>query len=270
NDFTNANNALTVVDGLNIASYRYVRRFRGLDNLFSVGEATGDRYQYNGRIDHNFNGENKVFFNFSYERVSSDDVVEGLPSTWSNENYHRPIVLNGNWTSTPSASLINEARFGYRRTGTNVVAPWDRDVNKQTVDKYLPARVNGFRILPNIWQPIGLCAPISGARPPGNCAGGSITTTATDKSPLWTYADTISWINGNLPFNFGGDLRLASSTTRNAGGGSNFFGTSRAPAVLSGGAAPGAPLAVTGTTAIASSNPSMSGIGVTDSTRARN
>ena len=66
NDFTNANNALTVVDGLNIASYRYVRRFRGLDNLFSVGEATGDRYQYNGRLGHNFNGLHKVNFNFSY------------------------------------------------------------------------------------------------------------------------------------------------------------------------------------------------------------
>jgi hypothetical protein len=65
-------------------------------------------------------------------------------------------------------------------------------------------------------------------------------------------------------------LRFAGSTTRNAAAGSNFFGNSRAPAVLGGGAAPGAPLAVTGTTAIARSNPSMSGIGVTDSTRARN
>jgi hypothetical protein len=270
NDFTNANNALTVVDGLNIASYRYVRRFRGLDNLFSVGEATGDRYQYNGRVDHNFNGQNKVHFNFSYERVSSDDVVEGLPETWSNENYHRPIVLNGNWTSTLSASVVNEARFGYRRTGTNVVAPWDRDVNMESINQYLPARVNGFRILPNLWAPIGLCPPISGARPPGNCAGGAITTTATDKTPLWTYSDTMSWSKGTHTFRFGGDLRFASSTTRNAAAGSNFFGNSRAPAVLGGGAATGAPLAVTGTTAIANSNPSMTGLGATDSGRARN
>ena len=270
NDFTNANNALTTVDGLNIASYRYVRRFRGLDNLFSVGEATGDRYQYNGRIDHNFNGQNKVHFNFSYERVSSDDVVAGIPDTWNNENFHRPIVLNGNWTSTVSSSIVNEARFGYRKTGTNVVAPWDRDQNKETIDQYLPERVNGFRILPNIWAAIGLCSPISGARPPGNCAGGSITTTATDESPLWTYSDTISWSRGTHTFKLGGDLRFASSTTRNAAAGSNFFGSSRAPAVLAGGAAPGAPLAVTGAAAIARSNPNMSGIGNTDATRARN
>jgi hypothetical protein len=270
NDFTNANNALTTVDGLNIASYRYVRKFRGLDNLFSVGEATGDRYQYNGRVDHNFNGQNKVFFNFSYERVSSDDVVEGLPNTWSNENYHRPLVLNANWVSTVSASIVNEARFGYRKTGTNVVAPWDREQNKETIGKYLPARVNGFRVLPNIWAAIGLCSPISGARPPGNCAGGAITTTATDKSPLWTYSDTVSWSKGKHSFKFGGDLRFASSTTRNAAAGTNFFGLSRASAVLGGGAAPGAPLAVSGTTAIANSNPAMSGIGVSDAARARN
>lgn len=270
NDFTNANNLLTTVDGLNVASYRYVRRFRGLDNLFSVGEATGDRYQYNGRIDHNFNGQNKVNFNFSYERVSSDDVVQGLPDTWNNENYHRPIVVNSNWLSTVSASIVNEARFGYRRTGTNVVSPWDRDQNKETISQYLPARVNGFRILPNIWAAIGLCSPISGARPPGNCAGGNITTTATDESPLWTYSDTISWSKGEHTFKFGGDLRFASSRTRNAAAGSNFFGNSRAPAVLAGGAAPGAPLAVTGTTAIANSNPNMSGLGATDAGRARN
>src|SRR5262245_25399937 len=275
NDYPNANNALTVVDGLNIASYRYVRRFRGLDNLFSVGEATGDRYQYNGRIDHNFNGQNKVNFNFSYERVSSDDVVEGLPKTWNNENFHRPIVLNANWVSTISASIVNEARFGYRKTGTNVVAPWDREVNKETINQYLPARVNGFRVLPNIWNApvgqtaIGVCSPISGARPPGNCTGGAITTTATDKTPLWTYSDSVSWSKGKHTFKFGGDLRFASSTTRNAAGGSNFFGSSRAPAVLTAGNATGAPLAVTGTSAIASSNPEMSALGATDSARAR-
>jgi hypothetical protein len=166
--------------------------------------------------------------------------------------------------------MVNEARFGYRKTGTNVVAPWDRADNKETIDKYLPARVGGFRILPNIWQPIGVCSPISGVRPPGNCAGGAITTTATDETPLWTYGDTLSWSKGKHTFKFGGELRYASSTTVNAAAGSNFFGNSRAPVVLGGGAAPNAPLDVAGNTAIANSNPAMSGLGNTDAARARN
>src|SRR5215813_11695549 len=83
NDFTNANNTLTTVDGLNVAAYRYVRRFRGLDNLFSVGESTGNRKEINVRIDHNLNLQHRANFSISYERVNSDDTVAGLPDTWS-------------------------------------------------------------------------------------------------------------------------------------------------------------------------------------------
>src|SRR5262245_14115735 len=104
NDFTNANGTLTGVDGLNIASYRYLRGFRGLDNLFSVGESTGDRKQFNGRIDHNLNAKHKANFNYSYERVHSDDVLAALPNTWSNENFHTPLVLNGGFVSTLSSA----------------------------------------------------------------------------------------------------------------------------------------------------------------------
>src|SRR5215813_7736381 len=281
NDFTNANNTLNapitnapVVDGLNVASYRYVRRFRGLDNLFSVGEATGDRYQYNGRVDHNFNGQNKVFFNFSYERVSSDDVVEGLPNTWSNRNFHRPIVATAGVVSTLSNFLVNEFRFGYHRTGTNVIAPWDLDENQDSINKYLPANVNGFRVLPDITGGVGLCSPITGARPPGNCfqagaTGANITITSTDKSPLWSYGDTLSWTKAKHTFKFGGEVRFVSSTSRNSSN-TTGFSNFKMPSVVVAGATLGAPLAVNTPTAIASSNLAMPGLGATDATKARN
>src|SRR6267378_1325306 len=278
NDFTNANGTLTGVDGLNIANYRYLRGFRGLDNLFSVGESTGDRRQINGRVDHNINQNHKANFNFSYERVVSDDVLAALPNTWSNENFHRPIVMNAGFVSTLSASLVNEAKFGYHRTGTNVIAPWDREVNQEGINKYLPPDVSGFRVLPDITAVLGVCSPITGARPPGNCApvatglgGGTITATATDKSPLWTYGDTLSWTKGKHSYKFGGEMRFASSTTRSSSqGAGTFFTNFKSPAVVVAGAAPGAPLAVSGTTAIANTNPAMTGLGATDAGRARN
>src|SRR3989441_181255 len=202
NDFTNANGTLTGVDGLNVANYRYLRGFRGLDNLFSVGESTGDRRQINGRVDHNINQNHKANFNFSYERVVSDDVLAALPNTWSNENFHRPIVMNAGFVSTLSASLVNEAKFGYHRTGTNVIAPWDRDVNQEGINKYLPPEVNGFRILPDITAVLGICSPITGARPPGNCAptaaalgGGTITATATDATRA---RNLLNFLSGSL------------------------------------------------------------------------
>src|SRR5215468_6766458 len=52
NDWNALNNGTAAqpnIDGLNVASYRTLRRFRGGDNLFSVGEATGDRRQINTR-----------------------------------------------------------------------------------------------------------------------------------------------------------------------------------------------------------------------------
>src|SRR5262245_8478057 len=276
NDFTNANGALTTVDGLNVASYRYLRHFKGLDNLWSVGEATGDRRQINMKIDHNFSQKHRGNVNVSYERVTSDDVVAGLPGTWSNQNYHRPTVVTGGFASTLSSALVNEAKFGFRRTGTNIVAPWDLPENQEGINGYVPQKVNGFLILPDIEGPLGLCSPITGARPPGNCAaftatGGNLTATARDTSPLWTYGDALSWTKGKHTTKFGGEIRFASSTSRSSSPGvGSFFTNFKAPVVIAGGAAPGAPLLTNGPTAIANTNPAMSGLGTADSTRAQN
>ena len=279
NDFTNANNTLTTVDGLNVAAYRYVRRFRGLDNLFSVGESTGNRKQINVRIDHNLNLQHRANFSISYERVNSDDTVAGLPGTWSNQNFHRPLVLTAGFVSTLSSALVNEAKFGYHRTGTNVIAPWNLAENQEGINQYLPAPVNGFQVLPDITGGIGVCSPITGARPPGNCLGGTatganITATSTDKSPLWTYGDTISWTKAKHTVKFGGEIRFASSATRSSSAGAGtFFTNFKAPAVVVAGATPGAPLATSGASAIAggpAGNPAMAGLGSTDANRARN
>jgi hypothetical protein len=42
---------------------------------------------------------------------------------------------------------MNEGRFGYRVNGTNVIAPWDIPENDASINAYLPAPVNGFKIL---------------------------------------------------------------------------------------------------------------------------
>jgi hypothetical protein len=79
-------------DGLNTAGFRWLRHNTGLDNLFSIGEDTGNRSQINVKIDHNFNDKHKINGNVSYERVHSDDVYKAYPDAFSNENFHHPIV----------------------------------------------------------------------------------------------------------------------------------------------------------------------------------
>src|SRR5262249_14627766 len=140
-----------------------------LDNLFSVGEATGNRRQINVKIDQNFSAKHKVNLSVSYERVDSDDLVMGWPNTFSDLQFHRPLVLTAGFTSTLSATVVNEARFGMRRSGTNVVAPWDHSEYDTAINKFLPPETNGFKVLPYIEGTLGFCTPITGARPPNGC-----------------------------------------------------------------------------------------------------
>ena len=75
-------NNYEIGDGLNTAGFRFLRHFRGLDNLFGSGEATGERKQYNVKVDHNFTSNHKANVNVTYERVDSDDVAEYLKALW--------------------------------------------------------------------------------------------------------------------------------------------------------------------------------------------
>src|SRR5438552_17841390 len=108
NDWNFLNNG--AIDGLNTATYRTLARFRGADNLFSVGEATGDRRQINLRIDHNFNQKHRVNGGFTHEHISSDDVPAALPKTWSHQNFHRPTTVAMDFVSTLSSSTANETK----------------------------------------------------------------------------------------------------------------------------------------------------------------
>ena len=114
-------------------------------------------------------------------------------------------------------------------------------------------------------------------RPPGNCLGGSaaanganLTTTATDSSSdldLWRLAQLdegkahgqVWWRNP-----------LCQQLYTRQQPGRWFLSEQQVPVVVVAGAAPGAPLAVAGTTAIANTNPAMAGIGTNDAAKARN
>ena len=275
NDFTNF--VGTTVDGLNTASLTTLRHFRGVDNLFSVGEATGTRHQYNIKIDHNFNQRHRGNFAWTYERVVSDDTLAGLPGTWSNQNFHRPTTMTGGFVSTLSASLVNEFKAGYRVSGTNVLAPWDVPAEQKAIDAYLPPRINGYKILTDFTGGVQVCNPITGARPtppPGAClgttsTGANLTATAVDRTPLYTYGDTVSWTKGKHTVRYGGELRMASSRSQGSSAGLGFFQNAKDPIVVVAGATPGAPNDTTSPKAIANTNPALSGIGTNDATKAR-
>jgi hypothetical protein len=245
-------------DGLNTAGFRILRHYTGLDNLFGSGEATGTRDQINVKIDQNFSANHKANVNVTYERVDSDDVVGTFPGTFSNKNFRRPIVLTSGFTSTLSSTLLNEGRFGMRRQGTNVIAPWDRPEYRDEITKYFPAQVNGFRIVPQL-SVLGFCYPHSGVRPPGGCSGaanGAVTATSRDTTPTYTIADTLSWTRGAHAFKFGGEGRFASSQAETST--ATFFSNFAVSTLAIGGSITGTTQGSSSSTDIASQNPAMS------------
>jgi len=260
--FYPAANNFEIGDGLNTAGYRVLKHFTGTDNLFGSGEATGRRKQINVKIDHNFSTNHKANVNVTYERVDSDDVFAAIPGMFSNLNYRRPLVISSGFTSTLSSSLLNEARFGIRNNGVNVVAPWDRPEYQDELNQYFPPTAAGFRVIPQITlnglagvngSP-SFCYPHSGARPPGGCGGGNLTATSREKTPTYTLADTLSWTRGAHSFKFGGELRLNSSEATTSA--ASFFGNPTYAKPV-GGSITGTTQGNSNATDIASSNPAM-------------
>jgi Carboxypeptidase regulatory-like domain len=219
-------NNYEVGDGLNTAGFRWLRRTRGIDNLFGSGEATGIRKQFNVKVDHNFTNNHKANVNWSYERVTSDDVFRPWPDAFSNSNFRRPMVVTAGFTSTLSPSMLNEARFGYRLQDLNVVAPMALPEDQDALNALFPAPVNGIKVVPFygfVSAATSPCPPHYGSRPPttapvaGVAAGCNVSPTSKGKTPTWTFSDTFSWSHGTHAFRFNGEVRLNSSKTESPG-----------------------------------------------------
>src|SRR5262245_60642530 len=156
NSFDNPSNLVAsptvfVPDGLNTASFRWVRRNRGSDNLFGAGgDTNNNRKQINFKIDHNFSDRHKVNASYSFERDTSDDAALPIwPTGYFGKDLRQPQVLGVNFTSTLTNSLVNEARFGLSRTGANTVgAPERDDIGAEVRSKLL--QVNGGPVFVNM------------------------------------------------------------------------------------------------------------------------
>ncbi len=202
-------------DGLNTAGFRWTRHLDGSDNLFGIGDPLTARKQINLRIDHNFNQNNKLSGNYSYERSGGDDYYMNWPDTWEGANFRRPQFLAVSFISTLSPVIVNEARFGFRRTGGNNVSPLTNpDTGKEVADFFL-----NYAGIPTIPQLGNGSVNFQFNQPFGN--RGIWAAVQQDKTPLWQWADTLSWTKGKHSFKFGGEFRLNYSDGFDDGG----FGT---------------------------------------------
>jgi hypothetical protein len=249
-------------DGLNVASHRWLRTSRGLDNLFGAGQDAGARKQINVKVDQNFNQNHKANVGVTYERDLSSDSQPVWPGTFQGPAFRRPMVVTSSFTSTLSSSLVNEARYGLRRSGSNSTAPYDYEPNLEGVTELLPAPINGIRVLPRMGTG-GVSFQTTQPLAPNQ--GGAFAYTLRDRSAIHTFSDNVSWTRSQHSFRFGGELRLVNSKGETNGDGATF--TSISPI---GGNSPGAPVRSNSADSISSVNPAMQFLRGSDATRAQN
>ena len=205
-------NDYTVGDGLNTAGIRFTRRISGMDLADGNGYDT-NRDQFNTRIDHHFNTNHKLSFTATYERGLNHTTQAGIrqwPDGYDGANNKWPRIYNGSFVSTLSATTVNELRIGYRNTRQ---ASWTAYyVGRPLFNEGEPVEpgLTAFKILP---QSNGIPYLVNTTLFPENLLKWSASNAETrqSNSPLYSYADNISWTRGTHAFKVGGELRFASS-----------------------------------------------------------
>ncbi|HEY2380503.1 MAG TPA: TonB-dependent receptor [Terriglobia bacterium] len=224
-------NNYRVGDGLNTEGFQWTQSAHGANNRFAFGSAEV-RKQLNIRIDHNFNSKNKINGGWSFERDHADYAQPQWPTQFTGVAHHQPQVLTVSFTSTLSATLLNEARFGMRRIGTNTAHALANPATMKAALAFIP-NVQGTPVLPQLGmnavgavQDICICGgqPLFQGETGGTLFNGNIS----EKTPLFTYGDSITWTKGKHTFKGGGELRFGSSLFGDDIEGGNFSSFARA------------------------------------------
>ena len=225
-------NDYTVGDGLNLAGFRWLRPIKGSEDATGVTN-NSNRNQYNTRIDYQINARHKLFGTMSREKdtgLTGQAGIASYPNGFNGTVERRPDIYTIGFTSTLSASLLNDFRYGLRRTSFYGWGPIhlgccsgssDTDVNdvgKNAVATF-PTN-NGYLLNINSGAPATLTWP--GAAITNTTLGNPIAPYGTgasrgSMSPLWSFSDTVSWIRGAHSFKGGAELIFANSDGWNTG-----------------------------------------------------
>jgi hypothetical protein len=197
-------NAFNGGDGLNTATHRWVRR--------TVGPPAGsggsnplrfDRSQVNLKIDHHFDQNHTLTGGWMKESRYTDNLNPAAwPNGWNGEQTADPTLLTLRLTSTLSPNVVNEVRYGFTNTNATSMPSWlnrkDGKFGSRTTDAWdFLTVMNGIpvRQLPTLF---------------GNhvYGGGSA---SGNKTPISSYANTLSWVRGTHAMRFGAEFRRTNS-----------------------------------------------------------
>jgi Carboxypeptidase regulatory-like domain/TonB-dependent Receptor Plug Domain len=199
-------------DGLNTAVHRFLRTRKGNTGAAAQNGQSPElvnRKQINIKIDEQFSKSHRLNVGWSYQLDDSADNLANWPNSIQGESNRRPVVLTMNLTSTLSATLLNEARFGLSKDKIEVVPPWysANDSVRKEAEAWLiqgGAGSNGTPYKVAFTPGTGSFAFPTGVINYGSTYSGS-------DSPLYNFADTVSWTHGTHALRVGAEIRLTRS-----------------------------------------------------------
>jgi hypothetical protein len=214
-------NNYEVGEGLNTAGIRWTRNeTNGTESVFGTGGNLARR-QINTKIDHNFNAKNKLGVAYTYEDSQGNFNYSTWPGGFQGSVFRRPQNLSFNFISTLSSTIVNEARVGMRRTGSNSYNPLMDPQTGKDAQAFLP-NYSGYPVL----LALGTGVANFGSN---QIIGGGSTSANVDTTVLWTYGDNLSWSKGKHAFKAGGEIRIGHSLGSDAG-----FGVTSIPRAAGG------------------------------------
>jgi hypothetical protein len=234
----------TTIDGLNLAQFQWLRGRKGATGAGAQSGTSPElvnRKQINIKIDEHFTAKHRLSVGWSYQADDSAENVANWPGGLNGDSRRRPQVLTLNFTSTLTPSILNEARTGITYGRNEVNPPWDSS------DSTISEAAKALLLSGGTNSRNGATYPVAFTPGAGNFAFGNhlINTGSTlsgHTSPLYNFADTLSWTRGQHSFRMGAELRLTRSNgysgnvlpTASGGAGGNTSALSNAIAALPG------------------------------------
>jgi hypothetical protein len=203
-------NDYTVGDGLNTVGSRFTRTIYGTDVADGNSNDQNNRDQMNLRIDHNFSSKHKISGVYTLENSNDHSSQAGFrsyPNGFDGQHAKWPRLYTVTFTSTLSATMLNEVRFGLRRSAIASEAPFYFGRNIDGTGSPTGSGLQAFKLLPqNNGIPFQPVTSFIGSNGFMNWSAG-FGSTRTSRSPLWDYGDNFSITKGKHALKMGIEFR---------------------------------------------------------------